>query len=104
MYLLSLIFNIYVVLYSALFPFVYTLFTWLFLFCCAYLSFLIIFTSTDPKKKKKKPNRELTQLSPIPDLGVFTRIGEERKDEEWGGELPFPYLDVLREREFEGIS
>ena len=48
--------------------------------------------------------RELTHLSPIPDSGVFTRIGEERKDEEWGGELPFPYLDVLREREFEGIS
>ena len=53
---------------------------------------------------RSKPNRELTQLSPIPDLGVFTRIGEERKDEEWGGELPFPYLDVLRERGFEGNS
>ena len=48
--------------------------------------------------------KELTQLSPILDLGVFTRIGEERKDEEWGGELPFPCLDVLRERGFEGIS
>ena len=48
--------------------------------------------------------RELTQLSPIPNLGVFTRIAEERKDEEWGGELPFPRLDVLRERGFEGIS
>ena len=48
--------------------------------------------------------KELTQLSPIPDLGVFTRIGEKRKDEEWGGELPFPCLDVLRERGFEGIS
>ena len=48
--------------------------------------------------------RELTQLSPIPDSGVFTRIGEERKDEEWGGELPFPYLDVLREKGFEGNS
>ena len=47
--------------------------------------------------------RELTQLIPIPDSGVFTRI-EERKDEEWGGVLPFPYLDVLRERGFEGIS
>ena len=43
--------------------------------------------------------RELTQLSPIP-----TRIGKERKDEEWGGELPFPCLDVLREKGFEGIS
>ena len=48
--------------------------------------------------------RELTQLSPILNLGVFTRIGEERKDEEWGGELPFPCLDVLRERGFEAIS
>ena len=49
--------------------------------------------------------RELTQLSPILDSGVFTRIGEERKDEEGGGgELPFPCLDVLRERGFEGIS
>ena len=48
--------------------------------------------------------RELTQLSPIPNSGVFTRIGKERKDEEWGGELPFPWLDVLRERGFEGIS
>ena len=76
LYLLNLIFNIYVVLYSALFPFA---------------------------KKKKNPMRELTQLSPIPDSGVFTRI-EERKDEEWGGVLPFPCLDVLRERGFEGIS
>ena len=48
--------------------------------------------------------RELTQLSPIPDSSVFTRIEEERKDEEWGGELPFPCLDVLRERGFVGIS
>ena len=48
--------------------------------------------------------KELTQLSPILDFGVFTRIGEERKVEEWGGELPFPYLDVLRDRGFEGIS
>ena len=48
--------------------------------------------------------RELTQLSPIPDSGVFTRIGEEWKDEEWVGELPFHFLDVLRERGFEGIS
>ena len=55
-------------------------------------------------KKKKNPMRELTQLSPIPNSGVFTRIGKERKDEEWGGELPFPYLDVLRERGFEGNS
>ena len=48
--------------------------------------------------------RELTQLSPILDSSVFTRIGEERKDEDWGEELPFPCLDVLRERGFEGIS
>ena len=48
--------------------------------------------------------RVLAQPSPIPDLGVFTRIGEERKDEDWGQELPFPCLDVLRERGFEAIS
>ena len=48
--------------------------------------------------------RELTQLCPILDSVVFTRIGKERKDEEWGGELPFPCLDVLRGRGFEGFS
>ena len=100
LYLLSLIFKIYVVLYSALFPFVHSVYLAFFsfsffLFCCASFSFPIKFYIY---------MRELTQLSPIPNSGVFTRIGKERKDEEWGGELPFPCLDVLRERGFKGIS
>ena len=95
LYLLSLIFNIYVVLYSPLFPFVYTLFTWLFLFCCASFSFPIKFYIY---RSKKKTNEGANSAKSNPWLRCVCkdRRGEERKYEEWGGELPFPYLDVLR--------
>ena len=85
MYLLSLIFNIYVVLFSALFPFVHSVYLALFsfsffLFCCASFSFPIKFYIY---------MRELTQLSPIPDLGVYKdRREEERWGMGWGVTLP----------------
>ena len=90
-YLLSLIFNIYVVLYSVLFPFVHSVYLAIFILLCLFFIFdKVLHLPIQKKKKKKKTNEgaNLAKSNPWLRCVYKDRRGEERWGMGWRVTLP----------------